>query len=95
MQGSYAHQLSASDTRRRTRRVAQAISSIGPIIAAAGVIWAIVQPYRLTLLHPHGQGFWWLVAEPPLLLVLAGVVFMLVVARPLLADLEVHDASKG
>jgi hypothetical protein len=59
------------------------------------VIWAVIQPYRLTLLHPHGQGFWWLVVEPPLLVVLAGIGFTLVVARPLLADLEAHDASSG
>jgi ABC-type polysaccharide/polyol phosphate export permease len=71
------------------------VASIGPVIAAAGVIWAVIQPYRLTLLHPHGQGFWWLVVEPPLLVVLAGIVFTLVVARPLLADLEAHDASSG
>lgn len=94
MQGSYAHRLSASDTRRRSRR-AQAISLLGPVTAAAGVIWAVIQPYRLTLLHPHGQGFWWLVAEPPLLVVLAGIAFTFVVARPLLADLEAHDASQG
>ena len=94
MQGSYAHRLSASDTRRRSRR-AQVISLLGPVTAAAGVIWAVIQPYRLTLLHPHGQGFWWLVAEPPLLVVLAGIAFTFVVARPLLADLEAHDASQG
>jgi hypothetical protein len=94
MQGSYVHQLSTSDVRRRSRR-AQVVSFIGPVTAAAGVIWAIIQPYRLTLLHPHKQGFWWLVAEPPLLLVLAGVIFTLVVARPLLADLEAHDAAEG
>jgi hypothetical protein len=94
MQGSYAHHLPASDARRRSRR-AQIVSLIGPVTAAAGVIWAIVQPYRLTLLHPRGQGFWWLVVEPPLLVVLAGIAFTLVVARPLLADLEAHDASEG
>ena len=94
MQGSYAHELSTSDTRRRTRR-AQVVASIGPVTAAAGVIWAVIQPYRLTLLHPHGQGFWWLVAEPPLLVVLAGIVFTVIVARPLLADMEAHDASSG
>jgi len=94
MQGSYAHHLPASDARRRSRR-AQIVSLIGPVTAAAGVIWAIVQPYRLTLLHPRGQGFWWLVVEPPLLVVLAGIAFTLVVARPLLADLEARDASEG
>ena len=66
----------------------QAVSMVGPLLAVAGFVWAILQPYRVTLLHPRGQGFWWLVAEPPLLVVLVGVVFALVVARPLLADLE-------
>jgi hypothetical protein len=66
----------------------QFVSLLGPLLAAAGVVWAILQPYRVTLLHPRGQGFWWLVAEPPLLVVLVGVVFSLVVARPLLRDME-------
>ena len=72
---------------------AQAISLLGPLVAALGVIWAILQPHRITLLHPRGQGFWWLVVEPPLLVAAAGVVFTLVVARPLLADLERHRAT--
>jgi len=71
---------------------ARAISLLGPLTVAAGVVWAIVQPYRLTLLHPHGQGFWWLVIEPPLLVVFAGVVFAVFVARPLVADLEADAA---
>jgi hypothetical protein len=72
---------------------AHSISFIGPLVAAAGVIWAILQPNRITLLHPRGQGFWWLVVEPPLYLAAAGIVFTLVVARPLLADLERHRAT--
>jgi hypothetical protein len=64
------------------------VALLGPLTALAGVAWAIVQPYRVTLLHPHGEGFWWLFVEPPLFVVLAGAVFHLVVARPLLADLE-------
>ena len=39
---------------RRYHRVAHVVSLVGPAIAAAGVIWAILQPYRLTLLHPRG-----------------------------------------
>ena len=74
---------------------AHAISFMGPLVAAAGLVWAILQPYRITLLHPRGQGFWWLVIEPPLLVVAAGIVFMLVVARPRLADLERHRATSG
>ncbi len=72
---------------------AHSISLMGPLVAAAGLVWAILQPYRITLLHPHGQGFWWLVVEPPLYVVAAGLVFTLVVARPLLADLERHRAT--
>jgi hypothetical protein len=72
---------------------AHTIALIGPLVAAAGILWAILQPYRITLLHPRGQGFWWLVVEPPLYVVAAGAVFALVVARPLLADLERHRAA--
>jgi len=72
---------------------AHSISLLGPLVAAAGLVWAILQPARITLLHPRGQGFWWLVVEPPLLIVVAGIVFTLVVARPLLADLERHRAT--
>jgi hypothetical protein len=57
----------------------------------AGFLWAIAQPYRVTLLHPRGQGFWWLAVEPPLLVVLVGVLFSLLVAPGLLEDLERED----
>jgi hypothetical protein len=72
---------------------AHTISFLGPLVAAAGLVWAILQPDRITLLHPRGQGFWWLAVEPPLLVIAAGIVFTLVVARPLLADLERHRAT--
>jgi hypothetical protein len=68
---------------------------LGPVTIAGGLIWAFLQPERLTLLHPSGQGLWWLVLEPQLLVMAVGVAFALVVARPLLADLEAHDASSG
>jgi hypothetical protein len=84
MSSTYVRSL--PDERTRSRR-AQTISLLGPATVAAGVVWAVIQPARLTLLHPRGQGFWWLVAEPPLLVMAAGVFFALVVARPLLADL--------
>jgi hypothetical protein len=56
-----------------------------------GVVWAFLQPYRVTLLHPHGQGFWWLAIEPPLLVVLAGIVFALLVAPSVIEDLESYE----
>src|SRR5213079_1038133 len=51
--------------RRRSLR-ATAVNLIGPLTMLAGVAWAFLQPYRLTILHPYGQGFWWLLSEPPL-----------------------------
>ena len=72
---------------------ARAIGLLGPLTVVAALIWAIVQPYRLTLLHPHHQGFWWLVVEPPLLVAAAGLLFSFAVARPLIADLEEEDAA--
>jgi hypothetical protein len=91
---THAQPASLAEVKTRSRR-AYAVSMLGPLTVGAGFVWAILQPYRITLLHPYHQGFWWLIAEPPILVVLAGVVFSLVVARPLLADMEERDASKG
>jgi hypothetical protein len=88
MSSTYVRSLPAE--RARSRR-AQLISLLGPVTVAAGAVWAIVQPYRLTILHPMHQGFWWLVVEPPLLVAVAGVIFALLVARPLLADLAERE----
>jgi fructose-specific phosphotransferase system IIC component len=64
------------------------VSTLGPLTVAGGAVWAILQPWRITLLHPHGQGFWWLVVEPPLLVVLVGILFALLVAPGVLEDLR-------
>jgi hypothetical protein len=78
---------------RRTLRSA-AINFIGPATMLGGVLWAFLQPYRLTILHPRGQGFWWLLSEPPLYVILVGLGFALFVAPGLLEDLEeAEDAA--
>jgi len=82
----YATDLSRTRIRHSAR--AMALLSLGPLVMAAGIVWAFVQPWRLTLLHPYDQGFWWLAVEPPLLVILAGVLFHAFVARPLVEDLE-------
>jgi len=79
---------------QRTAR-ARIVSALGPLTALGGVIWAILQPYRLTVLHPHGQGFWWLFVEPPLLVIAVGLLFYLVVVPGLLEDLEEGRAAAG
>jgi hypothetical protein len=92
MEAPFVRSLPRAETRRTNRRV-HAVSLVGPATSAAGVIWAILQPYRVTLLHPRGESFWWLVVEPPLLVIVAGLIFAFVVARPLIADLEAGDAT--
>jgi hypothetical protein len=74
---------------------ARVISLLGPVTMTGGIVWALIQPYRITLLHPHHQGFWWLFAEPPIFVVLAGLFFARVVARQLLIDMEEADATEG
>ena len=91
MDSSYTRDVPVEQTRDSWR--VQAVSLLGPVTAAAGLIWSFLQPGRLTLLHPRGQGFWWLVLEPQVLVVAAGAVFALVVARPLLADMVKRDAT--
>jgi hypothetical protein len=89
MSAEIAHHLrreKAIATHRPLR--ARIVLGLGPATILAGVVWAVIQPYRLILLHPHGQGFWWLVGgETPLYVVLAGIVFWRVVAVPLAEDL--------
>lgn len=82
-----------AETRRTFRSVA--INLIGPTTMLAGVVWAFLQPYRLTILHPRGQGFWWLISEPPLYVILVGLGFALFIAPGLLEDLEEAQDAPG
>jgi hypothetical protein len=89
MSANIAHELQSKIEETATRSLrARVILALGPLTSLAGIVWAVVQPWRLTLLHPHGQGFWWLLAEPPLYVVLAGVLFRLVIAPGLADDVE-------
>ena len=64
------------------------------VCCGAGLIWALAQPYRITLLDPDGQSFWYLAIQPPLLVMLAGAVFHFWVVPGLLADLEEVEGRK-
>jgi len=88
MSAEFARTLDRTGREERTESLRmRAVLALGPLTSAAGLGWAIVQPWRLTLLHPAGQGFWWLVAEPPLYVVAAGLLFWRFVARGLVADM--------
>ncbi len=79
-----------ADPTQRVRRSSRALAvlAIGPAAALAGLVWAVVQPYRITMLDPAGQGFWWLLAQPPLYVIAAGLFFHLVIAPGVVSDLE-------
>jgi hypothetical protein len=79
------HERAGASLRVRT------VLALGPATSIGGVVWAVLQPWRLTLLHPHAQGFWWLFSEPPLYVVLAGLLFRLLVAPGLVDDLKAHE----
>jgi hypothetical protein len=92
MSAEFAHELH-EQTIERPRAVTRplrprVVLALGPLTMLGGLAWALAQPYRVTLLHPFGQGVWWLVGgETPLYVVLAGLVFWRVVAVPLAQDL--------
>jgi len=95
MSAELARELQAAQAAQETPRAAslrvRLVLVLGPLTALIGLAWALVQPYRLTLLHPHGQGFWWLLSEPPLYVVLAGVFFRLLIAPSLVEDLQSEE----
>jgi hypothetical protein len=72
---------------------ARAISAIGPLTVLAATVWAVVQPYRLTLFHPEDQSFWWLVVEPPLLVLAVGLLFHFLIVPGVLEDMEDSNAA--
>jgi hypothetical protein len=84
--------VSRSAVRRSVR--AMFVLSLGPVCALGGVIWALLQPYRVTLLHPYGQGFWWLLSEPPVYVVLVGLLFHWLVAPGVVEDLELVEGER-
>jgi hypothetical protein len=86
--GMRAEPAPLEQSRGRRSVQTRTVTAIGPLTILAGVVWALAQPYRLTFLNPRGQGFWWLAVEPPLLVILVGVLFGAFVAPGLLEDLE-------
>jgi hypothetical protein len=72
---------------RRDPRAA-AVLLLGPLTILGGFVWAIVQPYRIAFLHPDGKGVYDYLVQPPLLVIVVGVVFAALIAPGLAEDLE-------
>jgi hypothetical protein len=69
------------------------VQLLGPLTILAGVVWSVAQPYRIAFLHPHGKGVYDFLVQPPLLVVLVGVAFALLIAPGIVEDLE--NISRG
>ena len=69
-----AESAGRSRVARQTARVV-AIEALGPLTILGGVVWAFAQPYRVTFFYPDGKGFWDWAVQPPLLVVLVGLLF--------------------
>ncbi len=73
-----------------------AVQLLGPVTILGGLVWAVAQPYRIAFLHPHGKNVYDFLAQPPLLVVLVGVLFALLIAPGLVDDLErIERGSEG
>ena len=94
MDAELVRERAEAQARTRQSRRHTAVSALGPLTALAGLIWALIQPYRITMLDPDGHSFWYLLVQPPLLVTLAGAVFHFWVVPGLLADLEEVEGRK-
>lgn len=74
-------------TAGQTRRIF-AIEALGPLTIVGGIVWAILQPYRIVFLDRAGAGFYDYLLQPPLLVIGVGLVFALVVVPGLSDDLR-------
>jgi hypothetical protein len=70
---------------------ALAIQLLGPLTMIVGLVWAVAQPYRIAFLNPEGKGAYDFLVQPPLLVVLVGLLYLLLVAPGLIEDLERED----
>jgi hypothetical protein len=75
---------------RRQRRTV-AVLLLGPATILGGLVWAMAQPYRFDFLEPEGKGIYDYLVQPPLLVVLVGIVFGAVIAPGLAEVLELGD----
>ena len=100
MSSEIATSIPREETRQRiVRRPSKtlAVQLIGPLTIFAGFVWAVAQPYRIVLLDPEGHSIYDYIVQPPLLVVLVGLLFTFVVAPGLVEDLEseeTHDSAR-
>lgn len=83
--------IEQADQRAKTDRRSwreSAVESLGPLTILGGIVWAILQPYRIVFLHPDEKGFYDYLIQGPVLVVVVGLFFALVIAPGLSEDLR-------
>jgi hypothetical protein len=75
----------------RRQLKALAVQLLGPATMLVGLVWAIAQPYRIVFLDRDGRSAYDYVVQPPLLVVLVGLVFAILIAPGLVEDLEEEE----
>jgi hypothetical protein len=89
-----ATSIPREETRQRVARrptKTLAIQLLGPLTIFAGFVWAVAQPYRIVLLDPEGHSVYDYLVQPPLLVVLVGLLFTFAVAPGLVEDLAAEE----
>ena len=83
------------DVGRRSGR-ALAIEFLGPVTILGGIVWGIFQPYRIVFLDRTAHlGFYDYLIQPPLLVIVVGLIFTFAIAPGLLDDLRSADGPEG
>jgi hypothetical protein len=67
------------------------VQLLGPLTMIAGLVWAVAQPYRIVFLDPDGKGIYDFLFEPPLLVVIVGLVYLIGIAPGLVEDIEAEE----
>lgn len=92
--GSLEHGVERHRLERRSARVL-GVESLGPLTVLGGTVWAIAQPYRVAFFEPGGKGFYDYLVQPPLLVILVGLVFALAIVPGIVEDLRSDDGPEG
>jgi hypothetical protein len=67
---------------------ALAVQLLGPLTMLAGLVWGVAQPYRILILDRNrGGDLYDYVFQGPVLVILVGLVFTVLVAPGLVSDL--------
>jgi hypothetical protein len=88
-----AARFRARTTRRQLK--ALAVQLLGPVTMLAGLVWAVAQPYRIVFLDRNGKDAYDYLVQPPLLVVLVGLIFAILIAPGLVEDLEKEERGSS